>query len=301
MRLLTIDHQDVRIDGRFIRVARLVAEQYEEIRDPAATIDALGHLRTGADLFTFVQMLPDTQRLYPYSMEWDNLAALPVSTFDGWWKNQISGKARNKLRRAEKNCVIVKEVPFDEELLRGIKAVYDESPVRQGKAFWHYGESLETIRRQNSSFLDRSVFIGGYADGALIGFAKLVWNERSTQAGLMQIVSMIGQRDKAPSNALIAGAVKACAARGIPYLFYSRFSFGKRQRDSLSDFKEASGFRRIDLPRYYVPLTTTGRVALRLHVHRDAAIDYLPEPLQAVLRSARESWTARRLRPNRLV
>jgi len=42
------------------------------------------------------------------------------------------------------------------------------------------------------------------------------------------------------------------------------FSYGKKQRDSLADFKRHNGFQKVDLPRYYVPLTAAGRIALRL-------------------------------------
>jgi hypothetical protein len=37
----------------------------------------------------------------------------------------------------------------------------------------------------------------------------------------MHILSMIRHREKAPTNALIAQAVRSCAERGIPYLWYA--------------------------------------------------------------------------------
>ena len=80
----------------------------------------------------------------------------------------------------------------------------------------------------------------------------------------MNIVSMVRHRDMAPTNALVAQAVRSCAERGIPYLVYSKFAYGKKQRSSLSDFKERNGFQRIDVPRYYVPLTRTGWLARSL-------------------------------------
>lgn len=110
----------------------------------------------------------------------------------------------------------------------------------------------------------------------------------------MHIVAMIRHRDKAPTNALLAQAVRSCAERGIPYLVYLNFSYGKKQRDSLSDFKERNGFQRIDLPRYYVPLTCTGRIALRLGLHH-RFVDYLPESVAAKLRGLRKSWYNRKL------
>ena len=216
-----------------------------------------------------------------------------VSSFDHWIKNQIDFKVRNKVRKAEKNGVVVREVPFDDALVRGIHAIYNESPIRQGKRFWHYGKDLEAVRRMNGTFLDRSIFIGAFLQDNLIGFVKLVSDEDRSQAGLMQIISMIQHRDKAPTNALIAQAVRSCAERGISYLWYANFSYGKKQRDSLADFKRHNGFQKVDLPRYYVPLTVAGRMALRLGLHHGIN-DWIPEPVAATYRKIRSFWYTRK-------
>ena len=110
----------------------------------------------------------------------------------------------------------------------------------------------------------------------------------------MQILSMIRHRDKAPTNALIAQAVRSCAERGIPVLVYANFAYGNKERDSLSDFKQHNGFQRIDVPRYYVPLTLAGRAALRLGLHRDG-VDQIPEPVLVHLRKMRSVWHTGRL------
>jgi hypothetical protein len=123
---------------------------------------------------------------------------------------------------------------------------------------------------------------------------KLTYDESHTQAGLMHIISMLRHRDKAPTNALIVEAVRACTARQIPYLVYSNFSYGNKLRDTLSDFKERNGFVKIDVPRYYVPLTAAGAVAYRLGLHR-RLISYFPEPVLAKLRNFRNSWHNRRV------
>jgi len=64
----------------------------------------------------------------------------------------------------------------------------------------------------------------------LIGFIKLTVDDTGTQAGMMHIVSMLQYRDKAPTNALVAQAVRSCADRGISYLVYSKFAYGKKKR-----------------------------------------------------------------------
>jgi hypothetical protein len=146
---------------------------------------------------------------------------------------------------------------------------------------------------EEATYLESSVFIGAYLGGQLIGFIKMVMDETRTQAGLMNIVSLIGQRDKAPTNALVAHGVRVCASRGIPYLTYSNFSYGKKLRDSLSDFKERNAFQRIEVPRYYVPLTPIGHAALKLGLHHRLA-ERIPEPLAEKLREFREAWYNRR-------
>lgn len=292
--LVKVSGMQVRVQGRLIRVARLDAEKYLFLDDPEPMLSSLRESGTRIDLFTFIQRLPATSPQYPYPMEWDNLAVVPVSTFDHWWKHQLHPYARNRARQAEKKGVTIREVPFDEALVQGIREVYNESPVRQGKPNAHYGKDLETVRKEEATYLEHSIFIGAYYQNKLIGFIKLVSDETRTQAGMMNIVSMVQHRDKAPTNALVAHAVRACAERGIPYLVYSNFAYGKKERDSLSNFKERNAFQRIDVPRYYVPLTRMGALAFRLGLHRKLT-DHLPEPVVAKVREIRKAWYNRRL------
>jgi hypothetical protein len=129
----------------------------------------------------------------------------------------------------------------------------------------------------------------------MIGFAKLVTDIRETQACLVHILSMAQHKDKAPTNALIAQAVRSCASRGISYLVYEHFTYGKKRGDTLSHFKEVNGFQRMDLPRYYVPLTTVGRLAFKFGLHH-RLVDHLPESVASVLREFRKNWYSRRFR-----
>jgi hypothetical protein len=285
--------KEIRIRGKLIRIAFLDAEGYRFLEDPEVALEYLRSCRSRIDLFTFIQKLSDTSPKFPHPMEWDNMAALRVSTFDDWMKHQIDFKARNKVRKAEKNGVVVREVPLDDTLVRGITAIYNECPIRQGKRFWHYGKDFEAVRQMNGTFLDQSIFIGAFFQDNLIGFVKLVSDENRDQAGLMQIVSMIQHRDKAATNALIAQSVRSCADRGISHLWYANFSYGKKQPDSLADFKRHNGFQKVDLPRYYIPLTVAGRIALRLGLHNSTA-EWIPEPLAARFRKIRSLWYAKK-------
>jgi hypothetical protein len=287
--------REIRVDGRVVRIARLDAEKYRFLEDPEIFLGGLRECGARVDLFTFIQKLPESAPKFRYPMELDNLAALPVSTFEQWWTKQVDAKTRNMVRKAEKKGVVVREVAFDDGLVRGIREIYNECPVRQGRRFTHYGKDLETVRKEESTYLEGSVFLGAFLGEKLIGFVKMVPDESGMQAGLMNIVSMMRHRDKAPTNALVAEAVRACAARAISYLVYANFAYGKKQRDSVADFKEHNGFLRMDVPRYYVPLTRVGRLALRFGLHHNLA-DRFPEPVVSRLRGLRNAWYERNLK-----
>src|SRR5690606_37779487 len=123
-----------------------------------------------------------------------------------------------------KSGVCVRIVPFDDALVSGIVAIYNESPVRQGRPFWHYGKSFATVKAEASHALDRSYFLGAYWQNELIGFAKLL--RIDCTADLVLIVSKPSHQERRPSNALIAKAVEVCAENRIPYLTYARFTYG---------------------------------------------------------------------------
>jgi hypothetical protein len=290
---LQLSGKEIRINGKLIRIAFIDGEGYQFLDDPVAALKSLGN-GPRIDLFTFIQRLSDPTPRYSYPMELDNMAALRVTTFDDWMTKQIDFKVRNKARKAGKNGVVVREAAYDEAYVRGIQAIYNESPVRQGKPFWHYGKDLENVRKMNGTFFERSIFIGAYLEEKLIGFVKLVFDEEKSQAGLMQIVSMIGHQDKAPTNALIAQAVQSCAERGISYLWYANMSYGKKQADGLADFKRHNGFQKIEVPRYYVPLTLAGRLALRLNLHHGWS-ELVPEPIAATYRKIRKQWYGKKV------
>jgi hypothetical protein len=286
--------RDIVVLGSALRVARIDGDLYRFIDNPEPILADLQQSGKRIDLFSFMQRLPETSPRFHYPMEWDNLAVVEVKSFNHWWNEVIGFKARNKAKQAEKKGVVLHEVKFDESLARGIWEIYNETPIRQGRKFFNYGKTLDTVRREASTFLDSSIFIGAFFEERLIGFAKLTWDETGTQAGLMHIIATMEHREKAPTNALLAHAVRACSDRGIRYLVYSHFAYGNKTHDSLSDFKERNGFQRIDLPRYYIPLTAAGKVALCLGLHRSIH-HHVPEPLIAIFRKYRAAWYKRKL------
>jgi hypothetical protein len=286
--------KDVKIQGRLVKIARIDGDKYTFPDDPEAMLEGLRKCGKRVDVFTFLQKLPETAPRYSYRMELDNLAVLPVSTFDNWWNHQIRSYPRNRARQAEKRGVVLREVPFGDELIKGICGIYNETPVRQGKAFPYYGMTPEQAHKYAGTFLDRSIYIGAFVGDVMIGFIKLVMDESRNQACLVHILSMVAHKDKAPTNALIAQAVRSCAEHKVPFLVYEHFTYGNKEGDSLSHFKEVNGFTRVDLPRYYIPLTAIGRTALRYNMHH-RLVDRLPESLVSKLRDWRKAWYGRKL------
>src|ERR1700722_9318722 len=154
--------KEIKVKGRVVRIARLDAEKYHFVQDPEPIISDLRKSRVRIDLFTFMQKLPDRSPKYSYPMEWDNFAAIPITSFEDWWTKKLGFKARNKAKQAGKHGVTLKEVPIDETLVRGMWEIYNETPIRQGKRFPHYGMSLERMREYAGTYLGDSVFIGAF-------------------------------------------------------------------------------------------------------------------------------------------
>ena len=277
----------ISVRGAMLKIAALTAEPYEDVADPQAVVRSFAGSRVSVDLFTFIQRPPDTTPKFNYAVEWDNMAVLEVTDYDHWWTRQVNDKTRNLVRKAEKKGVVVKQVPFDEALQRGIAEIYNETPIRQGRQFWHYGKDAETVRRENEEYADRSEYFAAFHGDEIIGFMRLVHDEKLTN--IMYILSKIAHREKAPNNALIAHAVKRCAAFGRRDIVYAKYVYGKKGEDKLTDFKRHNGFRKIDIPRYYIPLTLKGRIALQFHLHHGVQ-SVIPQRLYTRLVALRNSW-----------
>jgi hypothetical protein len=275
---LKIGNVNVITLGRFLRQAVVHDEEWTEqamLPEPLSLVDDLRKSSFKADLFSFAQRIPDVEPKYPFLMEWDNVAVIPITTYQDWW-GRLPQVARRNVRIAEKKGVQVSVVPFDDDLVRGIMDIYDESPVRQGRKFWHCGKDLDTVRRENGTYVERSDFLGAFYQGRLIGFVKLVYVDRI--GSMMQILSMLQHQDKRTTNALIAKAVEVCASKGMSYLMYCNYVYGSNESSALTDFKRRNGFERLDFPRYYVPLSLRGRLALALRAHHGIK-GLLPRPL----------------------
>ena len=255
------------ITRHWLRIARLVSETWIEERteeEYVALIGSLRALKTGVDIFTFSQKIPRVKPRFRYPVKWENAAAIPLTTYQDWL-GSLSTEMRKDLKRAVNRGVVTKIVELDDELVTGIIAVHDEAAVRQGKAFTHFGKDHDTVKKDYSSFIERSAFIAAYSGTEMIGIIKVVYI--GTLACIMQILTKIAHYDKRPTNALIAKTVDFSIQRGSSYLTYGELYYKKQTRSSLADFKVRNGFECIRYPRYYVPLTLRGRIGVRLKLH----------------------------------
>jgi len=270
------------VNGRFVRELRLEDERYIDIEDPAALIASIKAGGKSADIFSFCQRVPESKPKFDYYMEFDQIAALPITSLERWMSEQIPKQTRTSIRKAVKKGVVVREEKFDDQFIRGMTKIFNETPIRQGRPFWHYGKDFETVKKEFSKYSFREDHIGAYFNDELIGFIFLAYAGR--YAITIQIISMVAHQDKKPNNLLLAKAVEICANKGIPYLVYGRWA-----RGTWGEFKENNGFENVLIPRYYVPLTLKGYLALLLRLHHGIR-GILPERLILKLIKLRKSY-----------
>ncbi len=284
-----IDGREVVAVGRWLRIATLNDEEWLEgapVADPAKFVSALRASGLRADIFAFSGPIDGTPAEGDGQFEIDNVAVIRTDDYRAWWEG-LPQEARKNTRRAAKKGIEIRSAALDNDFAAGIKAIYDETPLRQGRKFWHYGKDLDTIKRENATYLDRCEFLGAYYSGQLVGFMKFVYV--GDAARIMQILCLNTHQDKRPIIALIAKAAEICHQKGLKYLIYGRFTYGRKTGSSITEFKRRLGFEQKDFPRYYVALSLRGWVALKLGAHR-GWLALLPPKLINHLLKIRTWW-----------
>lgn len=279
-----VEDRHVIVTGRGLRMALFKSEDYADhapITNLERFLTKLRAARLPADIFTFTQAIDQPEPLFPdVYHEPDNVAAIPLAAgYKHWWE-ELSQESRRNVRIAEKKGVKIEVVPFDDKLVRGIKGIYDETPIRQGRKFWHYGKDVETVRKDNASFVDRADFIAAYCEEDLIGFIKVVYVGK--KASVMQILSKNATFAKRPANAMIAKAVELACAKGMDHLVYCKYEYGNKGNTSIAEFKRRNGFVQLNFPRYFVPLSLKGRMAIGCRLHKGLK-HWIPTRLTRIL------------------
>jgi hypothetical protein len=278
------------VTGNWLRMAAVKDEELVEgeiLDDPAAFVDGMKKSPLRADLLTFAQKIPETTPKYAYHIQWDNWAAVPTTSFGDWWEKRLPQEARKNVRRAAKRGVAVKIAQFDDTFVKGIQGIYNETPIRQGRRFWHFGKDFDTVKSENATYLQRSEFLGAYLNEELIGFIKIIYVDRI--ATLIQILSKNEHQDKRPINAMLAKAVEVCEQKGISFLLYGKYSYDGNENSPLTEFKRRNGFEEIKFPRYFLPLSTKGRLAIPLGLNKGVK-GLIPPPAVKLLRHLRSQF-----------
>jgi hypothetical protein len=267
-----------------VKIARDYREYHKKILPTDAFLEKL-RLRD-FDIFTFIERkwcCPIPNPPASWVKVDDNIGLLQITDYATWW-SQIGKKTRNMVRKAEKDGVKVEVAPQSDRLAEGIYQIYHETPIRQGRAFPHYGESRETVAA-NMHAEKCSTFIAAYLGDELAGFIQILHGDDI--AILSNILSMQKHWDKSVNNALLAKAVEVCALKGERWLMYGRIG----NHPSLDKFKENNGFVKYPVSRYYIPLTGKGRWAIKLGLHQELK-DALPDAIKYPLLPA-VNWVSR--------
>lgn len=289
-----IQGRTVLAGGKWIEIAAVQDEELiigETTTDPESFIAELKESGLHADIFTFAQRIPNTSPHHKLHFEWENLAIVPITTYSDWWEKRVESSVRRAVKKAAKQGILVRVVEFDDDFVRGIVGINNETPIRQGRSFWHYQKSFDAVRDENSTYPGRNTFLGAYYQGELIGFMRLI--HAGKLASVVQLLSMIKHYDKRPTNALIAKAVEVCEQLGVSYLMYCNYVYNDPS-SSLTEFKRRNGFEKVLVPRYYIPLTLKGKVALGLGLHR-RLVERIPKPVVSRLLKIRSYWYERKL------
>lgn len=275
------------VTGSWIKIAAVHEENWldgEIIGDPASCIARVKNSHLGADIFAFSQKVSDPTPRYRYGFDWDNVASIPIRNFGDWWEKRLSRKARQEVARAERLGVVIRRVPFGDELSRDVVKLFGTIRTKQGRAFAHHGKDVATVRREISTFPDRSEFIGAFCGNEMIGYLKLVYIDDF--ASILNLITNDLHYDKRPGNALIAEAVRICDERKRSHLVYGKFTYGNKTKNSLTEFKRRNGFEKVLVPRYYVPLGLKGKMAIKIKLHL-GMLGILPPKVISVLLSLR--------------
>lgn len=284
----------IAMTGRFLRTGFIKGEGWldpSQVEAPERIIDKLRQRKAPLDLFRFRQQLPDVQQKFDFHCEWEDIAAIPLTSFEDWWENRASQVTRKNVRRSVKRGIDVRLVDFDDRLIESITRVNNDTPFRTGRKFWHYGKDFSKVKKDYSSYLDRSEFLGAFFSGDLVGFLRLIY--QGDVVSIMQLLSMNAHYDKRPSNALVAKAVERSLEKGAKFLVYGQYFFDEDADNPLTEFKRRNGFERILVPAYYVPLSLRGKIAIKLNVHAGLR-RLIPNKVIKIARMARDKVTKSR-------
>lgn len=217
-------------------------------------------LQQNTDIFTFIQRtFLGTVNKYSFHSESEQIGLLVIESYDRWLRS-TKYNARRCVKKASRMGVETRLAEIDDEFVNGAAKIYNETPFRQGRRYSGYGLSLNDVRKKFER--TRAKVLGAYFKNELIGILCIHFGDRV--AAYSSFVSLTAHRDKCPNNALVAESVRMCCTMGYRFLTYGNMGY----LPNLDFFKNSHGFRIFNIPRYYIPLSTKGRLSIRLGLHK---------------------------------
>ena len=287
MKTVNIEGNNFIVSGRLLQTLNLKDELLNDIGEPDIIIQKINKQKIPCDILSFTQQIIDTKPKFKFHMEWDNAAAISITNYDEWFTKQIHPNTRNKIRKAQRSGIDVKIESISRRLAEGISEVFNETPIRRGKPYSYYGRDVDTVENEWSQDTGHNDFLVAYYKGEVIGFIQLVYGKHAARTS--GTVAKIAHRNKAPMNALFSKAVEVCADKKIPYLIYGKYVYRNKDEDSLTSFKRKNGFKRVDLPRFYIPLTLKGKLAITCNLHKGVS-EAIPQKIIDIISQARSLW-----------
>ena len=211
-------------------------------------------------------------------MEWDNLAVLPISTFRYWWTRA------NLVYRKRNEGKAGREKGVSSAKFRSMRHCFVEScdihneTARSGRESGF--PTMEWTSREHAGMQ------APFSTAASLSARFLRTNHRLHQAddrrsrttACAVTSGLLRARDKAPTNALIAKAVRSCADRGFSFWFTSTSLTARKRATALATSRNQTASGGWTCPAITCLCRLSAAVALNLGLHH-RLVDYLPEQL----------------------
>jgi hypothetical protein len=237
------------------------------------------------DLFTFIER-EWCFTIYDPPHTWgktkDNIALLTFDSYEKWIKTVTKITPNNPTNRARKRGVTLQISNPSDTLAKGMWRIYNETSIRQSRGYPFYGTSYDAVL---SGLKPDATYITAHYNDEIIGFVRLEFGDNL--AMINQSLSLEAHMDKGVTRALIAKAVEVSCQHNQSFLMYGRMG----NHPSLDRFKRLNGFTKCDLRRFYIPLTTKGKLAMQLGLQRelkDVTPDFIKKPVYPVY-----NWVSR--------
>ena len=155
---VTVQGRTVVITGTWLKTASVFDEEVvdgEVVENPESFLHELAQTRCGADILTFPQRIPETQPKYSYPFEWDNVAVLPITSYDDWYRNRTDANVKRNLKRAAKVGVVTRSSPLDDTFV----GASSRSRTRRRSArapllaLW---QDFDTVKAETAHCLDKA-------------------------------------------------------------------------------------------------------------------------------------------------